>query len=140
MPYRPLDHTADLGVEVWAGSLEELFGESLRALTDCITEVERVEPRRAWPVRLAAPDLEQLLVEWLSEALYLFDARDLLASGARLEITAGGERCELEGELLGEPRDARRHPLKVPLKAVTYHGLEVVRAGGGWRATLIFDI
>jgi len=40
----------------------------------------------------------------------------------------------------GERFDAARHPLKVQVKAVTYHGLEVARDEGGWRARVIFDI
>ena len=142
MPWEPLDHTADAGVVVTAAGREELFRESLRALTDCLTELDSVRASDRLAVRVSAPDLEQLLVEWLGEALYRFDAEGFLAADARLTITdsaTGG--LELDGELRGESHDGRRHPLKLLVKAVTYHGLEIGRpAGGGWRARVIFDI
>jgi SHS2 domain-containing protein len=48
----------------------------------------------------------------------------------------------LRGQAWGEPRDDARHPVKVLLKAVTYHGLEVgpVADSGDWRARIVFDI
>ena len=141
MPWEPLDHTADAGAVVTAGDRRELFVEALRALTDCITEVGRVRPTASRAVSLAAVDLELLLVEWLGEALYLFEVEGFLASGARLTIVDRGESgLGLTGTLLGEPHDPGRHPHKVAVKAITYHGLAVARGERGWRARVVFDI
>ena len=141
MPWEPLDHTADVGVLVSAGDREMLFAEALRALTDCITDVERVRPRTSRAVDLVAADLELLLVEWLGEALYRFDAEGFLASEAEVEILDRGDRgLRLAGEMRGEPHDPERHPHRVAVKAVTYHRLEVARTAAGWTARLIFDI
>jgi len=141
MPWEALDHTADAGVVVTAGDRETLFAEAMRALTDCITEVDRVRSRERRAVRLTADDAELLLVEWLGEALYRFDVEGFLAAAARLTIVdqAGGG-LTLAGEMLGEPHDPDRHPYKLAVKAVTYHGLEVERDGSAWRARVIFDI
>ncbi len=106
-----------------------------------MTEVERVRRLETRPVELSAPDLEQLLVEWLGEALYLFDARGFVAASGRLRIrqrSSGG--LELRGEMAGERHDPERHPLKVLVKAITYHRLEVGPTRAGWRARVIFDI
>ena len=141
MPWQVLDHTADAGVVVTAGDREALFAEALRALTDCITEVDRVRLRERRQLRLAADNVELLLVEWLGEVLYRFEVEGFVAAGARLEIadrSDGG--LTLSGEIAGEPHDPGRHPHKVAVKAVTYHGLEVAAGPGGWRASVIFDI
>lgn len=141
MPWEPLDHTADVGVLVTAAAREELFAECVRALTDCITEVARVRPTDRRRVAVEAADLELLLVEWLSEALYLFDVDGFLAAGAAVGIAErGAAGLRLTGELLGEAHDPARHPHKVAIKAVTYHELEVADDDGGWRATVLFDI
>ena len=141
MPWEVLDHTADVGAVVTAADRSGLFGEALRALTDCITEVDRVKPARRRQVRVAAEDLELLLVEWLAEALYRFEVEGFLAADARLEIIEHRDgSLSLEGELLGEAHDPARHPHKVAVKAITYHGLEVAATGDGWRATVVFDI
>ena len=141
MPWEVLDHTADAGVVVTAGDRNALFVEALRGLTDCITEVDRVRPRERRDVRLVADNVELLLVEWLGEALYRFEVEGLVAAGARIEIDErpdGG--LTLVGEIVGELHDPDRHPHKVAVKAITYHGLEVEAEAGGWRASVIFDI
>ena len=47
---------------------------------------------------------------------------------------------ELDGTLVGERHDPARHPVKILIKAVTYHGLQVVRLEGTWTASVVFDI
>ena len=143
MAYELLEHTADLGVVVTAPTLEGLYAEALRALTDCITEVAAVAPREGRRIGLAAADRELLLVDWLGEALYLFETEGLVFSAAEVELQGGredGAAARLEARLHGESFDSRRHPLKVQIKAVTYHGLEVRETEEGWRARVIFDI
>lgn len=141
MPWEAFDHTADAGVVVTAADRETLFAEALRALIDCITEVDRVQPRENRAVRLTAADQELLLVEWLGEALYRFEVEGFVAAAARLTIVElPGKGLTLTGEMAGEPHDPGRHPHKLAVKAITYHGLEVARTDGGWRARVIFDI
>jgi SHS2 domain-containing protein len=141
MPWEALDHTADAGVVVRAADREALFVEALRAMTDCITDVGQVRQRESRHVRLTAADDELLLVEWLGEALYLFDVDGFVAASAELTITERpGNGLRLSGEMTGECHAPDRHPHKLAIKAVTYHQLEVARAGSGWRARVIFDI
>jgi SHS2 domain-containing protein len=47
---------------------------------------------------------------------------------------------KLDARLIGEPRDPARHPWRLIVKAVTYHGLEVTSYGGTWRARVFLDI
>lgn len=141
MVHRFLDHTADLAVELEAASLPELFVAALEAFTDAIVELRQVRPREGRRLVAEAADRELLLVSWLEEALYAFEVDGLLFRTATVEILpreGGGLR--LEAEARGEPYDPRRHPLKVLIKGITYHGLEVLRRDGGWTGRLIFDI
>jgi SHS2 domain-containing protein len=140
MPFRRLEHTADVGIEVEAASLPELFADAAAGLCDTLTERALVEPRRSSRVHLTAPALDLLLVEWLDELLFRFDARGELY--AEHVVTIGGRAgaWRLEAESLGEPFDPQRHPQKVQVKAVTYHALEVAPVAGGWRACVLFDL
>jgi SHS2 domain-containing protein len=140
MAYRLLDHTADLGIEISAASLEELFSEALRALTDCITPVEGIKPRVRRPAAVQAASLDELLLEWLGEAVACFEIEELLFGSARVEVGKAEDGYRLKGEVEGEHYDPQRHPLKVLIKAVTYHGLCVEPRGHDWRARVIFDI
>ncbi len=135
-----LRHAADLGVEVTARTLVGLFVECLRAQTDCMTRLESIDTNEVRTVAISAPGLEQLLVEFLSEAIYLHETEGLVLCGAELDIDKVNEGWSLTGRVHGEVFDLPRHGLKTLLKAVTYHQLALRRHGGYWTARVIFDI
>jgi len=140
MSYRQIEHTGDIAVEIEAGDREALFAEALLAMTDCVTELSRVRPERRHQLRAEASDIELLLVEWLNEALYLFEVEEQILARARVEIGESEGRIQVVGEVAGETFDPGRHGLKVPIKAVTYHALRVWEEGDRWRARVVFDI
>jgi SHS2 domain-containing protein len=140
MPYQFFDHTGDVAVTLTGTSIRELFEAAAAAFTDSLTVVSRVEPKRPEEVDIAAPELDLLLVDFLSELLYRFDTRGWLTRQAEVEVRECDAGWVLEGTLIGERLDPARHPLKVLIKAVTYHGLEVIQRDGLWRADVIFDI
>ncbi len=140
MPYSFLDHTADVAVELSASTREGLYAEALWAFTDTVTDRSAVEPAETHHLEVEAPSLEELMVEWLGELVYRFDVDGLLFRRAevRLEEVEGSLRLEVQAQ--GEPYDPDRHPLKVAIKGVTYHGLEVRREADGWYGKVVFDI
>jgi SHS2 domain-containing protein len=58
---------------------------------------------------------------------------------AEAEVVAGA-RSVLRATVRGERLDPARHPLKLLIKAVTYHGLRIDHTGEGYAATIIFDV
>ncbi len=135
--WTPFDHTADLGVDITAPTLPELFRVAAAALFDQMIGLEAVVPARAFPVSVTAANREELMVRWLAELLYLHDAQDLLFSRFEMEHV---EETSLRGVAWGEPFDAARHQMKTGIKAVTYHQIEVRPDAGGWRGRVIFDV
>ncbi len=133
------DHTGDIGFEVRAESRESLHAEAARALFDVIVDdLRTVRAEHALPVRVeGAVDPEDLLVRFLSELLFLHDARGWLFAAAAVDAI-GEDRIEARG--LGEPLDPRRHRIARQVKAVTYHGLRVAREGNTWSARVVLDL
>ena len=140
MAVEAFDHTGDIGVRISAATREELFAEAAAALTDSITDVATVEERETLQLTLTSPEMELLLLDWLSELLFRFDAQGWLTRRAEVSIDARGTPLALDARLHGEPLDARRHGVKVLVKAVTYHALRVEQVGDLWEATVVFDI
>jgi SHS2 domain-containing protein len=141
--YRELEHTADVAVEIIAATREELFAEALGALTDIISERGKVEERLARDFALAGPRLDLLLVDWLDELVYAFEVEELLFRRADVrltELTGSGGTLHLAARAWGETLDRRRHPIKVLIKGVTYHGLEITETAAGLRVQVVFDI
>ncbi|MGB5161679.1 MAG: archease [Thermoanaerobaculia bacterium] len=140
MAYRFIEHTADMGVEIEGASFESLLSEGLLALTDTLTEVERLNLELELPIDLIAPSREDLLVEWLSEIVYLFETKSVLLRQTDLEVEAEGGGWRLRGTVRGERYDPDRHEIKTLIKAVTYHQLRVKSSTTGWSARVIFDL
>lgn len=136
--YRILDHTADIAVLVRAPTLPALYDAATRALFDVILDVRTVEPRDLWRVEIAdAEDAEDLLVHYLSELLFLHDARDWVFRGARVDSV--GPRA-LVAHPTGERFDPARHRIERQVKAVTYHDLLLSEDREGWSARFVLDL
>ncbi len=87
--------------------------------------------------------LDRLLVDFLEEFLFLQDAEGLVfADVSDVRVTEREGRLTVRALVKGEVFSHERHPGCVHVKAVTWHGLEVVdaRAGTPARARLILDI
>ena len=132
-----LEHQADIGVRGYGRTVEEAFEQAALALIAVITPPDKVRPVEAVALRCQAPDLEVLLVDWLSAILCAMSERGVLFG--RFAVQIRGET--LEGTAWGEPVDRARHQPVVEVKAATYAGLKVQRqADGTWTAQCIVDV
>ncbi len=132
-----LNHTADVGIRVWAESLEALFEESAYALFSLITNLEKVTPKETLFIALEGKDYEELLVSWLNELLYHHEVKNMLFSYFKvLELGSSFLRAEIKGEVFS----SEKHEILTPVKAVTYHNLEIRKTGKGYEVEIILDI
>jgi SHS2 domain-containing protein len=132
MPWELIDHTGDLGVVARAPTLEALFAECARALFSILAAAPAPAPSATDEFPVAGADPPEELREFLGELLYRFSAEHRMYVDFR---PAAGVVAAA-----WEPYDGVRHPLRTELKAVTWHQLEAVRDGDGWRARVIFDV
>jgi SHS2 domain-containing protein len=136
-----LDHTADVGFELSAPSLEALFEEARRAILLVVFERPPGEGGERREVSLCAPDRETLLVRWLNELVYLTQDAGFVPVDAKVEIReAGSSGCELRARLAGVPLLLEEYGWQGEIKSATFHGLDVVFEDGGWRARVILDV
>jgi SHS2 domain-containing protein len=136
-PFRILEHTADIGFEAFGATRKEVFANAARALTHLMVDLEAIEPQGKTPLRAEASDTPSLLVNWLSEILYLFDAEGRLFREYEIEELTDHS---LAAVARGEKFDRRRHRVKLLVKAVTYHQLDLRETAQGWRAQVYVDI
>ena len=106
-------HTADGKFQAFGATLEEAFGNAALATASLMWDWTKVEPRTRYSVRVRARDLEQLLVKFLGEVIYLFETqRFLLGEVASLTIERGGgatpDRSRLHRGRLSRPLRALR--------------------------------
>jgi len=132
-----LEHPADIGFTVRAATLPGLFAEAARALYSVALEPVPIAEHETIAVELEGDDLPSLLVDFLSELLYLMDTGHFVATRTEVRMTGP---AALHATLHGEPRDPPRHPWRLIVKAVTYHRLEVQQIADEWNATVFLDI
>jgi SHS2 domain-containing protein len=132
--FEELDHTADVGIRAYGGTLDELFVNAAVGMFSLITDLETVKAVGEYAVKVSSRDPESLLVDFLSELLFVHETQKLLFS----EFDAKVADLAVDARARGERIDRARHPLHMNVKAVTYHGIRVDPAGGV--AQVIFDI
>lgn len=142
--FEALPHTADLKIRAYGASLEELFAH---AVVGMFQVIEPIAPQcTSLNDRLVCPELPSkhiidvssydetsLLVDFLSEALYLSD----VYNEAYLKVTVHSfNEHQIKATVYGIPVQG----FNVEIKAVTYHDLAIKKTSEGYQADIVFDI
>ena len=130
--FEELPHTADWALRVWARSLPELFVEAahgMNALSGLKPSPDRHVSRS---FKAKAPDLESLLVAFISELVWaveqenlVFDSFDVVLKGSNLKVIMSG---------------APILSINKSIKAVTYHNLKITKTERGFQVEIVFDV
>ena len=135
--YRLLDHTADLGLEIYGRDLPDLFANACFALFDNITDLSRVTGDAARTTAVSGEDTADLMINWLRELLALWTVEGLLVKSARIKDIS---ETSLTADILFDAYSPARHVLKTDIKAITYHQAAVMPAPDGWTARVVVDV
>ena len=139
--YEILEHTADMALKVRGDTMDDLFLASARGLARLLSPSEDIGDSEEHSFEKEAQSPERLLVEFLSELVFLHETRGILFS--RFDVAVSGPEADglhrVRARAWGEPFDPERHQLDSPVKAVTQHMLAVDRIGEGWEATIVMD-
>ena len=135
--FEVFNHTADIGLIIHGENLKALFENAGEAFFHLIIDLRKVRRRIERRIHIGGESLDRLMVDWLSELLYLHDVENLLFKGFQVEsVGEDGLRAVVKGE----PFQEGVHVIKTEVKAVTYHRIEVRQENGRWRAQVIFDL
>ena len=135
--YELIEHTADVGIKAYGKNISETFENAAKGMFDIITDNSEIESTGEYEIHLEAPDLEQLLVDWLSELLFLNSAKNLVFSFFKVELDE--KNISLSAHVFGEKYNISKHKIGAEIKAVTYHILEV-RNKRPYHVQVLFDI
>lgn len=131
-----LDHTADTGISATAGSLAELVEVMARGMFSLMAVISPCPAHRSVAFSVSADTNEDLVYECLSELLYLSEVEDTIFCLFQVRIV--GERA-IEGTAGGVAAEAIELS-GPPIKAVTYHQIEITESDDTWRGRIYFDV
>ncbi|MFH0960798.1 MAG: archease [Pseudomonadota bacterium] len=139
LSWKLLEHPADIRIEVYGKSAEQVFVNSAVAMTSIITGTTEHPPKlSSKKLVLVSDSLQDLLVDWLRELLFLLTVERFVFCDASLKID---ETNPIEAIVLGyfvEFPDQFRDGVEI--KGVTYHGLLFEKTCDGFVAQVIFDV
>jgi SHS2 domain-containing protein len=143
--FEQLPHTADIKIRVYGITLQEFFRHGVIGMFQVIgpkiigahqehgrVSVDHLSIRHE--VEIKSIDLDALLVDFLSELLYLSDVYNEAYLDA---IIHDVNETHIKATILGAKVIGFE---VVEIKAVTYHGLHVQKIEGIWQADIVFDI
>jgi len=135
--YELIDHTADVAIKAYGKTLSEAFENAAKGMFDIITDNSEIENIGQEDIELEADNLEELLVDWLSELLFLNSSNNLVFGFFKVEIDE--KKNKLLAKVFGEKFNISKHKAGAEIKAVTYHMLEV-KNKKPYHVQVLFDI
>lgn len=132
--YEPVEHTAETGIRAFGSGLDEIFANAAYGMFDLMTDLSKVKPKGEFEVRLEAGDLQAIMVDWLTNLLFIHETHGVYLSEFQVHI----EGKSLSAKVMGEKIDRRRHRPRLAVKAVTYHMMDIDPKAG--QATVLLDV
>ena len=139
--FEEVEHMADLALRVRGRDLADLLVNAARGLASLLSPdgdegsaaEKRASGEQVRRVEVEAFDAEGLLVEWLTELLYLAERERFVGhTFSVLEVTPTRLRATVRGMTVER---LARH-----IKAVTYHQLAIVQTAEGLETIIVFDV
>ena len=130
--YEILDHPSDVRVRVFGDTKEELFLNAMEGM-NAVLKPDLLKKTTNRRVAVNSYDLNALLVDFLSEVLYLSQVNKEIYIDVVFNKFSDKE---LEGELKGNKVES----FSEDIKGVTYHDLKIEQKNGSYEAVILFDI
>ena len=136
--YKILPHPADIKIQAFGKTKEELFLNAIRGMKE-VLKVKSKKLKVKREINVKSIDLNALLVDFLSEVLYLSQVNKEIYNDVKFKklgpSTSSGQTI-LEAELFGNKVES----FGEDIKGVTYHGLGIKKKDDLFEVTILFDI
>jgi SHS2 domain-containing protein len=135
--FKVLDISGDVGIEAFGESKDDAFIHVAVGMYSLITNINAIREKKTIEIRVESHSLDGLLVSWLNELIFHFDAYGFV--GKKIEVKHFSDN-KLIATITGEEFDPERHDRKLLIKAATYHKLRIEKVDDIWEIDVIFDI
>ena len=137
MPYQFLEHTADVKFRAEGLTIEEMFSEAAKALSETIRGNIKILEQKEESFEVTGTDMEVLLYNFLEEFLFLLDAKDFLMSSIK-SVEVDRENFKIRCVVVGD--SAEKYKFTNDVKAVTYSEMFLKEERGKWICQVVLDV
>lgn len=131
--FEEIPHTADWSFRAFGKDLRELFENAAFAIFSLEGASTSSRNEIARTVDVTGIDYEALLVNWLTELLWLQESHHETYHRFQIESLSP---TLLRAQVFG----AAMTQLNKAIKAVTYHNLKIEQTVEGWQAIVVVDV
>ena len=135
--FKVIEHTADTGFEVTGNSLADVFRAAALALFQMMWKITGDIAAKPVDLEISGVDHQELLVNFLEEFLYLYDAKRLICT--KVEITSVADK-KLTATVWLQPFDNQLDQEILGVKAITYHQMYIGQQDNQWLGRVFLDI
>jgi len=134
MKFKFLEHTADIKFQAYGKTLDEVFENSLLAVSEYISRGNKIKTTKGKIIDVVGIDHESLLYNFLDEILYLIDAESFIPAKAKITIRGFNLHAELYGDSTKNYKDLDH------IKAATYAEMYIKKIDKGFEAQVVLDV
>lgn len=130
-----LEHPADIKLRFYGENLEQLFANAALGMMEFLFGEEvftKTKITSHEKISIEADNVETLLVNWLSEILYLCNVKKSAYLHFSFEMI---DTTKIIADV-----SSGKAVAEDDIKAVTYHELKIERINSGWVGDVVFDV
>ena len=132
-----IDISGDVGIKAYGKDCADAWVNAGIGMYSLITDLEKISEKKSLEIEIAADSDEGLLVKFLNELIFHFDAYNFI--GKRIDSVLFSEGS-VRATVYGDEFDPGLHEQRLLLKAATYHNIKIVKGDDGCEVEVIFDI
>jgi SHS2 domain-containing protein len=136
-PFKILDMSGDAGLTAYGNTKEEAFINAATGMYSLITDPGSVLEKKAIHISVENQSPDSLLVSWLNELVFHFDAYGFIGKKIVVEHFSDNK---IKARISGEEFSPDRHEGNLLIKAATYHKLRIEKKDNQWEIDVVFDI
>ena len=130
--YQEIEHTADWELRVWGSDFISLLETAAKGMYALSHTKLAASPRIVCNFEIPFVDRESMLVDFLSELLFLGEDEGIAFDSYKLRLCANSLNVQANGASMIEQAKE--------IKAVTYHGMQIRETEHGLEVNIIFDV
>jgi SHS2 domain-containing protein len=131
--FEEIPHTADWSFRAFGRDLNKLFENAACAIFALEGAGSNGARETVRVIEVVGIDYESLLVNWLSELLYMQESHREVYHRFHIEsLTPTALRAQVHGTPITK--------IDKIIKAVTYHNLKIEQTANGWEAVIVVDV
>lgn len=136
--YEIFSTTADVGIKIRGKTYEMLYQNAIKGFFLLVSgqEIQTLSDHASsnYPFGFRGDSCENVLVNLLSEIIFLLYSRDRITTGIAIKLA---DEMVIQADLIIQPL---QNPPEMEIKSVTYHNLQVKEYRGIKSAAIVFDI